>query len=118
MSGDLEAAFRDYARATATQRDDDESAFRAGWQAAIMAQNQEAIEDEIVKGPPGGPIDAARFLGAGQHDWEYGISWDKNYAVIVDEEQDEDRIRQEAAVNGRKLLRRRVGPWEPAEERG
>lgn len=48
--------------------------------------------------------------------WEYGISWDKNYPVIVDEEQDEDRIREEASVNGRKLLRRRVGPWEPVEE--
>jgi len=70
MTEQRDEALRDYLASTATVRDDNEAAFLAGWTAAInnlsrvvavFASNMEALETEIAKGPPGGPIGPARF---------------------------------------------------------
>lgn len=53
---------------------------------------------------------------AEETEWEYGISWDKNYAIWVDEDQDESRVRAEHEDNGGKLMRRPVGPWSPVPD--
>lgn len=44
-------------------------------------------------------------------EYEYGLSWNNNYPVVVDEEGDRERLEQRYYGMG-KMLRRKVGPWE------